>query len=155
MFAEKEEYREKGRFLYGESMGGAVALLIHRKEPTFWTGAVLVAPMCKVTITSSKVATSWLFVHFGGPHYPTMNGYDPIMDWRPIPIFSTVPYICFPPNLLEAHSSIHVTCASILWLSMSLIRWSRCKQRMSQKLPHRSQIVQSCTFLSHSIAEKN
>eukprot|EP00268_Persea_americana_P033564 TRINITY_DN33213_c0_g4_i1.p1 TRINITY_DN33213_c0_g4~~TRINITY_DN33213_c0_g4_i1.p1 ORF type:complete len:339 (-),score=52.84 TRINITY_DN33213_c0_g4_i1:150-1166(-) len=46
---EKEEYRVKGRFLYGESMGGAVALLIHRKDPTFWTGAVLVAPMCKIS----------------------------------------------------------------------------------------------------------
>uniref|UniRef100_J3M6C3 Serine aminopeptidase S33 domain-containing protein n=1 Tax=Oryza brachyantha TaxID=4533 RepID=J3M6C3_ORYBR len=44
-----EEYREKSRFLYGESMGGAVALLLHRKDPTFWDGAVLVAPMCKIS----------------------------------------------------------------------------------------------------------
>lgn len=29
-------------------MGGAVALLIHKKDPSFWNGAVLVAPMCKV-----------------------------------------------------------------------------------------------------------
>jgi alpha-beta hydrolase superfamily lysophospholipase len=36
------------RFLLGESMGGAVALLLHRARPDFWTGAVLVAPMCKV-----------------------------------------------------------------------------------------------------------
>lgn len=36
------------RFLLGESMGGAVALLLHRARPNFWTGAVLVAPMCKV-----------------------------------------------------------------------------------------------------------
>jgi alpha-beta hydrolase superfamily lysophospholipase len=43
-----EGYRNKSRFLYGESMGGAVALLLHRKDPTFWDGAVLVAPMCKV-----------------------------------------------------------------------------------------------------------
>ncbi|XP_077218604.1 caffeoylshikimate esterase-like [Tasmannia lanceolata] len=46
---EQQEYREKGRFLYGESMGGAVALLLHRKDPTFWNGAVLVAPMCKIS----------------------------------------------------------------------------------------------------------
>ncbi|CAK9136253.1 unnamed protein product [Ilex paraguariensis] len=45
----QEEYREKRRFLYGESMGGAVALLIHKKGPTFWHGAVLVAPMCKIS----------------------------------------------------------------------------------------------------------
>lgn len=44
----KEEYRDKKRFMYGESMGGAVALLIHKKDPAFWHGAVLVAPMCKV-----------------------------------------------------------------------------------------------------------
>ncbi|XP_072984309.1 caffeoylshikimate esterase-like isoform X1 [Typha latifolia] len=46
---ELEGYRDKSRFLYGESMGGAVALLLHRKDPTFWDGAVLVAPMCKIS----------------------------------------------------------------------------------------------------------
>lgn len=29
-------------------MGGAVALLIHKKDASFWDGAILVAPMCKV-----------------------------------------------------------------------------------------------------------
>lgn len=46
---DQEEYKNKARFLYGESMGGAVALLIHKKDPTFWNGAVLVAPMCKIS----------------------------------------------------------------------------------------------------------
>lgn len=45
----QEEYREKTRFLYGESMGGAVALLTHKKDPSFWHGALLVAPMCKIS----------------------------------------------------------------------------------------------------------
>ncbi|XP_051118461.1 caffeoylshikimate esterase-like [Andrographis paniculata] len=45
----QEEYREKKRFLYGESMGGAVALLTHKRDPRFWHGAVLVAPMCKIS----------------------------------------------------------------------------------------------------------
>ncbi|KAI3800935.1 hypothetical protein L1987_29035 [Smallanthus sonchifolius] len=45
----QEDYRNKRRFLYGESMGGAVALLIHRKDPAFWHGAILVAPMCKIS----------------------------------------------------------------------------------------------------------
>lgn len=36
------------RFLLGESMGGAVVLLLARKKPDFWDGAVLVAPMCKL-----------------------------------------------------------------------------------------------------------
>ncbi|CAN1353240.1 Caffeoylshikimate esterase [Linum perenne] len=44
----ENEYRDKGRFLYGESMGGAVSLLLHKKRPSFYNGAVLVAPMCKV-----------------------------------------------------------------------------------------------------------
>ena len=47
---ERVEYREKARFLYGESMGGAVTLLIHRRQPNYWSGAVLVEPMtCKVS----------------------------------------------------------------------------------------------------------
>lgn len=46
--SEKKENREKKRYLLGESMGGAVALLIHRKQPDFWDGAILVAPMCKI-----------------------------------------------------------------------------------------------------------
>ncbi|KAK3422411.1 caffeoylshikimate esterase [Eucalyptus grandis] len=46
--SERRENKEKMRFLMGESMGGAVALLLHRKTPEFWDGAVLVAPMCKI-----------------------------------------------------------------------------------------------------------
>ncbi|KAJ7565176.1 hypothetical protein O6H91_02G051200 [Diphasiastrum complanatum] len=46
---ERPEYKNKARFLYGESMGGCVALHLHRKEPTIWNGAVLVAPMCKIS----------------------------------------------------------------------------------------------------------
>lgn len=45
---EREENKGKMRFLMGESMGGAVVLLLERKKPDFWDGAVLVAPMCKV-----------------------------------------------------------------------------------------------------------
>ncbi|KAJ0983949.1 hypothetical protein J5N97_002305 [Dioscorea zingiberensis] len=45
---ERAENKQKKRFLLGESMGGAVALLLHRKDPVFWDGAVLVAPMCKI-----------------------------------------------------------------------------------------------------------
>ncbi|TKW27764.1 hypothetical protein SEVIR_3G278300v4 [Setaria viridis] len=56
-----EDYRNKSRFLYGESMGGAVVLLLHRKDPAFWDGAVLVAPMCKI---SEKVKPHPLVVSF-------------------------------------------------------------------------------------------
>ncbi|TVU01228.1 hypothetical protein EJB05_53330 [Eragrostis curvula] len=45
---EKVEHKNKMRFLLGESMGGAIVLMLHRKEPTYWDGAILVAPMCKI-----------------------------------------------------------------------------------------------------------
>ena len=48
------------RYLLGESLGGAVALLLHRKKPDFWDGAVLVAPMCKVTL---YIMSSSLGIH--------------------------------------------------------------------------------------------
>jgi alpha-beta hydrolase superfamily lysophospholipase len=46
---ELQEYKGKAKFLYGESMGGAVSLLLHKKDPSFWDGAVLVAPMRKIS----------------------------------------------------------------------------------------------------------
>lgn len=45
---ERKENSNKLRFLMGESMGGAMVLLLHRKKPAFWDGGVLVAPMCKI-----------------------------------------------------------------------------------------------------------
>lgn len=44
------------RFLYGESMGGAICLLIHFQQPDYFKGAVLMAPMCKI---SDKVRPNW------------------------------------------------------------------------------------------------
>ncbi|KDP29415.1 hypothetical protein JCGZ_18336 [Jatropha curcas] len=35
-------------FLFGQSMGGAVALKVHLKEPNAWDGIILVAPMCRI-----------------------------------------------------------------------------------------------------------
>ncbi|KAB2026221.1 hypothetical protein E1A91_D06G204100v1 [Gossypium mustelinum] len=45
---EKKENKRKMRILLGESLGGAVLLMIHRKMPDYWDGAVLAAPMCKI-----------------------------------------------------------------------------------------------------------
>ncbi|MED6220593.1 hypothetical protein PIB30_046274 [Stylosanthes scabra] len=70
------EYSGKPRFLYGESMGGAVALLLHMKHPSFWDGAVLVAPMCKI---SEKVK----------PHQVVINILTKVEDiipkWKIVP----------------------------------------------------------------------
>ncbi|XP_062096375.1 caffeoylshikimate esterase [Humulus lupulus] len=43
-------------FLYGESMGGAICLLIHLSDPEGFDGAVLVAPMCRI---SDKLKPRW------------------------------------------------------------------------------------------------
>lgn len=51
------EYEGLPCFLFGESMGGAVALKIHLKQPNVWDGAVLLAPMCKI---ADNFAISWL-----------------------------------------------------------------------------------------------
>jgi acylglycerol lipase len=45
---ENPQFKSLPSFLFGESMGGAVALKIHLKEPQEWNGAILCAPMCKV-----------------------------------------------------------------------------------------------------------
>ncbi|TVU06629.1 hypothetical protein EJB05_49853, partial [Eragrostis curvula] len=42
------EHTGLSSFLFGQSMGGAVALKIHFKQPNEWNGAILVAPMCKI-----------------------------------------------------------------------------------------------------------
>uniref|UniRef100_A0A5B7APD6 Putative caffeoylshikimate esterase n=1 Tax=Davidia involucrata TaxID=16924 RepID=A0A5B7APD6_DAVIN len=44
----KPEVRGLPRFILGQSMGGAVTLKVHLKEPREWDGVILVAPMCKI-----------------------------------------------------------------------------------------------------------
>lgn len=50
--AGRPEIRGLPHFILGQSMGGAVALKVHLKEPREWDGVVLVSPMCKVTPSS-------------------------------------------------------------------------------------------------------
>ncbi|XP_031262901.1 caffeoylshikimate esterase-like [Pistacia vera] len=60
------------RFLYGESMGGAICLLIHFADPEGFDGAILVAPMCKI---SDKVKPRWpipQILTFLGKFLPTL-----------------------------------------------------------------------------------
>ncbi|EFJ26400.1 hypothetical protein SELMODRAFT_97826 [Selaginella moellendorffii] len=66
----RPEFAGKPAFLYGESMGGAVALLLERRSgggggsqspgdsSNCWSGAILVAPMCK--ISENMLPTPWL-----------------------------------------------------------------------------------------------
>ncbi|KAL5730145.1 acylglycerol lipase [Ranunculus cassubicifolius] len=52
----KQNYMDLPSFLYGESMGGAICVLIHFMDLKAWNGAILVAPMCKI---SDKVKPRW------------------------------------------------------------------------------------------------
>jgi len=53
----REEHAGLPCFLFGESMGGAICLLIHlRTRPEEWAGAVLVAPMCRI---SDRIRPPW------------------------------------------------------------------------------------------------
>ncbi|KAK7381088.1 hypothetical protein VNO78_33612 [Psophocarpus tetragonolobus] len=45
---ENPDFNSIPSFLFGQSMGGAVVLKIHLKQPKAWNGAILVAPMCKI-----------------------------------------------------------------------------------------------------------
>lgn len=54
--SESPHFKSLPKFLYGESMGGAICLLIHFKSPTQFNGAILIAPMCKI---SEKMRPKW------------------------------------------------------------------------------------------------
>ncbi|CAH9094689.1 unnamed protein product [Cuscuta epithymum] len=54
---ENPKLRSLPSFLYGESMGGAVALKVHLKQPDSWNGAILSAPMCKI---DKNLVPPWL-----------------------------------------------------------------------------------------------
>ncbi|KAL5228298.1 hypothetical protein ABZP36_016563 [Zizania latifolia] len=45
---DRKEVHGLPHFLLGQSMGGAVALKVHLKQPKEWDGVLLVAPMCKI-----------------------------------------------------------------------------------------------------------
>eukprot|EP00252_Welwitschia_mirabilis_P018303 TRINITY_DN4067_c0_g1_i1.p1 TRINITY_DN4067_c0_g1~~TRINITY_DN4067_c0_g1_i1.p1 ORF type:complete len:400 (+),score=74.65 TRINITY_DN4067_c0_g1_i1:66-1265(+) len=57
----KPEYKDLPCFLYGQSLGGAVALKIVLKQPNAWNGAVLNAPMCKI---ADNITPPWPVVQF-------------------------------------------------------------------------------------------
>ncbi|XP_057837237.1 caffeoylshikimate esterase isoform X2 [Cryptomeria japonica] len=44
----QSDFKDVPCFLFGQSMGGAVALKVHLKQPREWDGTILVAPMCKI-----------------------------------------------------------------------------------------------------------
>jgi len=52
----KDEYKRLPCFLYGESLGGALCLLLHFEDPGGYDGAILMAPMCKI---SEKMVPPW------------------------------------------------------------------------------------------------
>ncbi|GAB4831267.1 hypothetical protein Ancab_005280 [Ancistrocladus abbreviatus] len=66
------QFQNLPSFLYGESMGGAICLLIHFKNPNDYKGAVLIAPMCRI---SDDVRPKWpipQILSFVGKFMPTL-----------------------------------------------------------------------------------
>ncbi|KAG0495073.1 hypothetical protein HPP92_006067 [Vanilla planifolia] len=57
---EKSKFKGLPSFLFGQSMGGAVALKVHLKNPQLWDGAILLAPMCKI---ADDVIPPWPMAH--------------------------------------------------------------------------------------------
>ncbi|KAL3522227.1 hypothetical protein ACH5RR_015061 [Cinchona calisaya] len=56
ILSQNPTFQNLPKILYGESMGGAICLLIHFKIQTLFNGAILIAPMCKI---SEKVRPKW------------------------------------------------------------------------------------------------
>ncbi|KAJ7287891.1 hypothetical protein O6H91_14G040800 [Diphasiastrum complanatum] len=56
----REQHKELPAFLYGESLGGAICLLIHLRQPDIWSGAVLNGAMCGI---SQKFKPVWPLEH--------------------------------------------------------------------------------------------
>ncbi|XP_022772067.1 caffeoylshikimate esterase-like isoform X2 [Durio zibethinus] len=54
---ENPDFRALPNFLFGQSMGGAVALKMHLKQPNAWSGACVVAPMCKI---ADEMVPPWI-----------------------------------------------------------------------------------------------
>ncbi|CAK9141570.1 unnamed protein product [Ilex paraguariensis] len=56
VLTQNPQFQNLPKFLFGESMGGAICLLIHFKNPSLFNGAILIAPMCRI---SDKVRPGW------------------------------------------------------------------------------------------------
>ncbi|KAJ7555960.1 hypothetical protein O6H91_05G063000 [Diphasiastrum complanatum] len=75
----EDDFRGLPCFLYGESLGGALCLLLHFFDPEGWDGAILVAPMCKI---SDSMWPPWplpellKFLAYWAPTWPVVPSKD-------------------------------------------------------------------------------
>ena len=69
---EQKKYQDVPSFLLGESMGGAIDLNIHFKQPAAWNGAALIAPLCKVYLLVFKLTRIFLLLN---PYVCTLTGF--------------------------------------------------------------------------------
>ncbi|XP_039812073.1 caffeoylshikimate esterase-like [Panicum virgatum] len=126
---EKPENREKKRFLYGISMGGSVALLLHKKSPDYWDGAILLAPMCKVSDDMK-------------PHPIVVSALTMICavvpSWRIIPTPDIIDKVCKDPEMRkEVRSNPYIyrgklplkTCHELLMVSLDI------EKNLNQAIP--------------------
>ncbi|EES03847.2 hypothetical protein BDA96_03G375500 [Sorghum bicolor] len=117
---EKTENRGKKRFLYGISMGGSVAFLLHRKAPDYWDGAILLAPMCKISDDMK-------------PHPIVVSALKMICavapSWKIIPTPDIIDKVCKDPEMRkEVRSNPYIyrgklplkTCHELLMVSLDI-----------------------------------
>lgn len=126
LVVENPEFRTLPSFLFGQSMGGAVALKVHLKQPDSWTGAVLVAPMCKVLSLTLLVAFSFeLYIKL----FPT------IADCR-------------------RHGSIMVVDPSSNWCSKSSSKAEACSNEWFywNGIPRQKENTAGCFFFTFSLS---
>lgn len=117
---EKPQNRGKRRFLYGISMGGSVALLLHRKAPGYWDGAILLAPMCKISDDMR-------------PHPIVVSALTMVCavapSWKVIPTPDIIDKVCKDPEMRkEVRSNPYIyrgklplkTCHELLMVSLDI-----------------------------------
>ncbi|KAJ0096075.1 hypothetical protein Patl1_14972 [Pistacia atlantica] len=75
----RPEVRRLRHFILGQSMGGAVTLKVHLREPREWDGVILVAPMCKAyeepffeqsVLWKFQILTVWIASEHSKMSYP-------------------------------------------------------------------------------------
>jgi hypothetical protein len=74
-------------------MGGAIVLMLHRKEPTFWDGAILVAPMCKVNcprFPNHVIAALLSFTFYSSDFFQNLQTVHATLNYFFVSVLSSV-----------------------------------------------------------------
>ncbi|KAK8521856.1 hypothetical protein V6N12_066435 [Hibiscus sabdariffa] len=143
---EKEQYKDKCRFLFGESMGGAVALLLHKNNPSFWNGAVLLAPMCKI---SEKLRPPKMV----GKVLTKMEEFIP--KWKIVPSKNVIDLAFKDPVKREAVRAFNSSVALVEMISRSLepVKNNKLIYQQKPRLKTALELLRTSISLERSLNE--